>query len=1081
VGNSGDLTLLARTGGLTLATSRTITTAGNILLQAQGSTSDITQNIGAHLVTSGSGKYITLRADNSIIGLGSANITTQGGAITLNSDRDASSAGAISLSSSNLTSNGGDITLGGGLTPATAYAWGTATNVDGVRLNGGALNASMGNINIYGVGNQLSSGKGVNLSSGSMTANSGSININGIGGEIGTGNDGIYQGSYTVTNTDGAINFTGFGGGNGGSNSNMGIQLWGATISGLGNASITLTGTGTENTAESYGLRIRNGTQISTVLGNIIIDGTANGSAGIDLLTSTIRSTSSGNITLIGNGTGIKATVVGVAVLGDAAMTGNIILNSNNLTLYGTVTNRANFITQGNIYFTPRTTSTVINLGTGTSGLALSQAELDTITSANKVIIGDSAAGTGAFTLDSVNLTGKTWGLEVWGASGSVSNSVAMGSGSLLLRARTGNITLNSGAALSSIATGDAISLATAGNFINNSGSATPITVTGGGRYLVYSTNPALDTLGGLVRPNKRYNFAYGSSTASLGSGQNYFLYSIAPALTVTATAQSRFYGDSNPGLTYTLTGGSLIDGDTLGSALTGSLSTAATVTTAVGSASITQGTLADGLGYSLTYVPGTLTITARPLTVTADIGQSKVYGNSDPALSYGLTSGSLVNGDSFSGALVRAAGENTGSYSIGQGSLTAGSNYSLTYVSSAFAITARPLTVTADSGQGKVYGNSDPALSYALTSGSLVGGDSFSGTLSRAAGENAGSYTIGQGTLTAGSNYSLSYVGATFSINARPVTVTATNISKIYGAADPTLAYTVTHGALVNSDSFSGVLTRAAGDNAGSYAISQNTLNNSNYAITFVNGSFTINKAALTILANDASKTYGDATPIFTASYNGLKNNDTSSAVNGLVLDSNGVNAGSYAITASGASATNYDINYVNGAFTINKRPVTITANSVRSLMGSSNPSFTVSTSSLATGDTTAVFADLRVTHNALTNNPVAGSYRLTPFASSTSNYDVSTVNGIWHVTELQNDLFIRVAREPQELYKMYTRPQPLAQPNALFISFPMPNQPPLLILEDQNGNIYIQAPFNAFNSAMHCKDKDLSSSCRL
>lgn len=167
--------------------------------------------------------------------------------------------------------------------------------------------------------------------------------------------------------------------------------------------------------------------------------------------------------------------------------------------------------------------------------------------------------------------------------------------------------------------------------------------------------------------------------------------------------------------------------------------------------------------------------------------------------------------------------------------------------------------------------------------------------------------------------------------------------------------------------------------------------------------------------------------------------------------------------------------------AFTINKRPVTITANTLRSLMGSGKPVFTVSTSSLATGDTTAVFTDLRVTHNALTNNPVAGSYRLTPFASSTSNYDVSTVNGIWQVTELQNDLFIRVAREPQELYKMYTRPQPLAQPKTPFISFPMPKQPPLLILEDQNGNIYIQAPFNAFNSAMHCKDKGMSSSCRL
>jgi hypothetical protein len=478
----------------------------------------------------------------------------------------------------------------------------------------------------------------------------------------------------------------------------------------------------------------------------------------------------------------------------------------------------------------------------------------------------------------------------------------------------------------------------------------------------------------------------------------------------------------------------------------------------------ITQGTLttANNSNYTITYVGDVFSITPRPVTVTADSGLTKVYGNSDP-VSYTYTTSSLGSGIALSGVLARVAGEDVNTYTITQGTLTTAnnSNYTITYVSDVFSITARPVTITADASQSKIYGNSNPT-SYTYTNSSLGSGVALSGALNRVTGENVGSYAITQGTLTTAnnSNYTNTYSGDSFSITPRLVTVTATNISKIYGSADPTLSYAVTSGTLVNGDSLNGILSRATGDNVGSYAISQNTLNNSNYAITFVNGSFTINKAALTILANDASKTYGDANPIFTASYNGLKNNDTSSAVNGLTLDSNGVNAGSYDITASGASAANYDISYVNGAFTINKRPVTITANTLRSLMGSGKPVFTVSTSPLAAGDTTAVFADLRLTHNALTNNPVAGSYRLTPFASSTSNYDVSTINGIWQVTELQNGLFARVAREPQELYKMYTRPQPLAQPNAPFISFPMPKQPPLLILEDQNGNIYIQAP---------------------
>ncbi len=56
-------------------------------------------------------------------------------------------------------------------------------------------------------------------------------------------------------------------------------------------------------------------------------------------------------------------------------------------------------------------------------------------------------------------------------------------------------------------------------------------------------------------------------------------------------------------------------------------------------------------------------------MTVTAD-PQTKTYGEADPALTYQITSGALVNGDSFTGGLVRAPGENVGSYAISQGTL---------------------------------------------------------------------------------------------------------------------------------------------------------------------------------------------------------------------------------------------------------------------------------------------------------------------------------------------------------------------------------------------------------------------------
>jgi uncharacterized repeat protein (TIGR02543 family) len=108
--------------------------------------------------------------------------------------------------------------------------------------------------------------------------------------------------------------------------------------------------------------------------------------------------------------------------------------------------------------------------------------------------------------------------------------------------------------------------------------------------------------------------------------------------------------------------------------------------------------------------------------------------------------------------------GESVGTYAIQQGTLTAGSNYNLTYVDGTLSVTPETLTITADN-QSKVYGTDDPLLTYQLNSGSLVNGDAFSGTLTRVHGENIGTYAIQQGTLTAGSNYNLTYVEGTLSV----------------------------------------------------------------------------------------------------------------------------------------------------------------------------------------------------------------------------------------------------------------------------------------------------------------------------
>jgi hypothetical protein len=196
-----------------------------------------------------------------------------------------------------------------------------------------------------------------------------------------------------------------------------------------------------------------------------------------------------------------------------------------------------------------------------------------------------------------------------------------------------------------------------------------------------------------------------------------------------------------------------------------------------VGTYQIQQGTLSAGNNYAITYVAATLTITAKPVTVTA-VAKTKVYGESDPVLTYTVNP-ALLSGDSFTGSLTRVSGENVGTYQIQQGTLSAGNNYAITYVAANLTITAKPITITA-AAQTKTYGESDPVLTYTVNP-SLLSGDSSTGSLSRVSGENVGTYQIQQGTLSAGNNYAITYVPANLTITAKEVEVVWSDLSKEY------------------------------------------------------------------------------------------------------------------------------------------------------------------------------------------------------------------------------------------------------------------------------------------------------------
>jgi len=89
-----------------------------------------------------------------------------------------------------------------------------------------------------------------------------------------------------------------------------------------------------------------------------------------------------------------------------------------------------------------------------------------------------------------------------------------------------------------------------------------------------------------------------------------------------------------------------------------------------------------------------------------------------------------------------------------------------------------------------------------------------------------------------------------------------------------------------------------------------------------------TITPAALTITADNKTMSYGATLPALTATFAGLVNNDTPTAISGLVLATAPANSavGSYAITATGATDPNYNITLNGGMLVINPASSTTT-----------------------------------------------------------------------------------------------------------------------------------------------------------
>ncbi|MBA4136603.1 MAG: hypothetical protein C0518_04725 [Opitutus sp.] len=535
---------------------------------------------------------------------------------------------------------------------------------------------------------------------------------------------------------------------------------------------------------------------------------------------------------------------------------------------------------------------------------------------------------------------------------------------------------------------------------------------------------PSLTTTASASSPAGAYAIAAAGGTLTAANYQFVFVNGTLTVnkatLTVTADNKNRTYGAVNPALTYAITG--YVNGE--GSAVlsgTPSLTTPAAATSTVGTYAITAaiGTLAAS-NYQFTFVNGTLTVTKATLTITAN-NASRTYGAANPGFSF--TTAGFVNGETaavLTGApsLTTTADVSSpaGSYAINAtiGTLAA-TNYQFTFVNGTLTVTKATLTITANDAS-RSYGASNPTFGYTAigfvnseTIAVLTGAPSL--TTPASASSPAGMYAItaAAGTLAA-ANYQFTFVNGTLTVGKATLTVTAENKARAYGAVNPAFTYTVS--GYVNGETATvlggspGLSTSADTTSAvGTYAITAaaGTLAATNYQFTFVNGTLTVNKATLTITAEDKNRAYGAANPAFTYVVTGYANGESSAVLTGApaLTTTAGVSSvvGSYAITpATGTlSATNYQFAFVNGTLTVNKATLTVTADNKSWTYGAANPGFSYTTTGFLNGDTSSVLSGApSLATTATTESPV-GTYPITAGTGTlaAANYQFAFVDG--------------------------------------------------------------------------------------
>lgn len=521
--------------------------------------------------------------------------------------------------------------------------------------------------------------------------------------------------------------------------------------------------------------------------------------------------------------------------------------------------------------------------------------------------------------------------------------------------------------------------------------------------------------------------------------------------ITVTAGTLSTTYGDSvlynytTEGYQYVDSAGNVIDGpptynllDNVGNPVAGNNVNAGSYTVVPNSLD-----LADPSNYQVSYVNGYLQVGAAELDVSADDTTLAVYGN---AYTIGVSYDGFKYDDSEINAVVSGPDKNlsiggtpytntevaAGAYDVGLSNLvlTSPSNYNVNYIDGGLWIAKAGLTIIARD-TSKTYGDANPvfkidysAFQYLDNVGDITAPSASS---SADATSPVGNYPI---TLTGGSaaNYQLNYTDGNLYVDFASLIATADSANKTYGDANP--VFTISYSGFLNADNATSITEPTATSLAdaasavGNYAIALSGGTAINYSLTLNNGSLTVDRASLVATADDDTRTYGDANPVFTLSYSGFLNGDapediTAPAASSAASATSSV--GNYPITLSGGSAANYSLSLNDGNLYVDFAALIATANDTSKIYGDINPVFTLDYSGFLNGDGVTDISEPTASATADGTSPV-GNYNILLTGGSSVNYNLQLNDGNLNIQQasivVTADDALIFAGDPTPLY---------------------------------------------------------------